>query len=133
MSIPFSTDDSTLETLLDHARLQVWRGTLVEATHRCGQRNRTCGDEVFFDVRLCQDRIAEIRFIGRGCFVSQAAASLLCERIVNHTLSELRGLSTVQWLGFDPAQLSRMRQRCCLLGIEALQKLLDSPEQCRVK
>jgi len=126
------SDNSTLDTLLDHARSQVWRGGLSGGTHRCKERNRTCGDEIAFELLLRGDRIADVRFTGRGCFLSQATASLLCERIVQHTLSELRGLSAGELLGFDPATVSPMRQRCCLLGIEALQNLLAAPERCRI-
>lgn len=124
-------NESTLDTLLDYARLPVWRGSLSGGTHYCRQRNRTCGDEVAFELLLHGDRIADIRFTGRGCFLSQATASLLCERIVQRTLSELRELSAEELLGFDPATVSPMRQRCCLLGVEALQNLLAAPEQCR--
>ncbi|WP_437191557.1 iron-sulfur cluster assembly scaffold protein [Planctomicrobium sp. SH527] len=118
------TELSSLDDLLDHARSSRWRGTLVSPTHRGRVRNATCGDEVSLELEIVADRVEKIRFQGRGCFLSQATASLLCERVSGAHLDALRSQTPSELLGFHPNQLSTNRQRCCLLAVEAWQQVL---------
>lgn len=118
--------ETVVDDLLDHARASRWRGELSTATHHVRQRNLTCGDEVALAIQLRGGIIEDIRFQGRGCFVSQAAASLLCERIIGQSTEYLQCSSVPELLGFDPKQLSMNRQRCCLLAVQALQQVLCS-------
>lgn len=123
-----SLNDAIFDDLLDHARASRWRGELPTATLRFRQRNPTCGDEVALAIQLQEGIIEDIRFQGTGCFVSQAAASLLCERIIGQSVEHLQQCSVQKLLGFDPTGLSMNRQRCCSLGVEALRVLL---QRCR--
>jgi len=117
-------DDTAFDELLDHARSSQWRGELPGATHRVRQRNPTCGDEVALAVRFQEGIIQDVRFQGKGCFVSQASASLLCEHVEGRPLAELQQQSCSDLLGFDPARLATGRQGCVRLAYTAWQKLL---------
>jgi len=43
--------------------------------------NPLCGDEVTVYAKLRDGKVANIRFTGRGCSISQASASMLTERL----------------------------------------------------
>jgi len=120
-------NDAAFDDLLDHARSSRWRGELPTATHRVRQRNPACGDEVSLALQLREGTIQDIRFQGKGCFVSQAAASMLCERVLGQSIERLQHVTLPDLLGFDPMQISMNRQRCCTLGVDALRGLL---QQC---
>jgi nitrogen fixation NifU-like protein len=76
--------------LWDHADSTDFRGTLAGATHESLAVNRLCGDEVHLQLRMDgTGRVEAARFMARGCRVSQAAASLLCECIEGFRREEL--------------------------------------------
>jgi len=65
------------ELILDHYRRPRNKGTLEQATHAVSLNNPLCGDEIDLQLRVDGDIIKEVRFIGRGCSISQAAASMM--------------------------------------------------------
>ncbi len=67
------------ELILDHYRRPRNKGTLEGATHSVSLNNPLCGDEIDLQLRVDGDVIKEARFIGRGCSISQAAASMMTQ------------------------------------------------------
>ena len=81
------------EVILDHSRHPRHFGTLAGATHTGEGYNPLCGDRV--KVHLAIDgsgRIAEIKFEGKGCAISQASASLMTDMLVGRTVAEAEKL-----------------------------------------
>jgi len=81
--------------IVDHSKAPRHRGPLPGATHEATVDNPLCGDEV--TLRLVVDgddggRIRAAAFEGRGCAVSQAAASVLVTRLAGVDLDEARAL-----------------------------------------
>ena len=73
---------SELETLyqqliLDHSRHPDGFGDTTGWQPQSRQINPTCGDDITLALRLEGGRIAEVRWQGSGCAISQASASLL--------------------------------------------------------
>lgn len=90
-------DDSLRElyqdVILDHSRHPRHFGPLAEATHRGEGHNPLCGDRVNIHLVLDADsRIAEIKFEGKGCAISQASASLMTEMLTGRTVEEAEKL-----------------------------------------
>ncbi len=85
-------DDLYREVILDHYSHPRNKGTLEPADIKVEGTNPLCGDELSIFVRLERGKIAEARFIGRGCSISQASASMMTEQITGKTLGEARGL-----------------------------------------
>lgn len=85
-------DDLYREVILDHYSHPRNKGTLEPADIKVEGTNPLCGDELSIFVRLERGKIAEARFIGRGCSISQASASMMTEQIIGKTLGEARGL-----------------------------------------
>jgi nitrogen fixation NifU-like protein len=139
------TPDAALEELyreviLDHYKHPRNRGRLdgpgAEAVEL---QNPTCGDEIRLSVRVQDDRLADLRFEGRGCSISMASASLMTEACRGLTRDEavalcagfkamLAGAGEPERLG-DLAALSGVAQfpvrvKCATLGWNALLRAL---------
>jgi nitrogen fixation protein NifU and related proteins len=67
------------ELILDHYRRPRNKGTLVDATHSVSLNNPLCGDEIDLHLRVEGDVIRDVRFVGRGCSISQASASMMTQ------------------------------------------------------
>lgn len=76
------------EILLDHYHMPRNQGQLDDATVTVDGVNPLCGDELTFDLKFDGDRIAAIRFRGKGCAISMASASMLTEVLQGKTLAE---------------------------------------------
>jgi nitrogen fixation NifU-like protein len=83
-------DDLYQDIILDHHRRPRNRGRM-EAPSGVGEGfNPLCGDELSVFVKLDGNKIADVKFIGQGCAISQAAASLMTVRVKGKTLPEAR-------------------------------------------
>jgi len=76
------------ELILDHYRRPRNKGVLPQPTHTVVLNNPLCGDEIDLQLRLEDDVIKDIRFIGRGCSISQAAASMMTQLVKDHRRSD---------------------------------------------
>src|SRR5437899_2176749 len=66
------------EQILDHYKHPRNKGSLPGATKNARDTNPLCGDEVVLHLKVDgSDRIADVRFEGQGCAISQASASML--------------------------------------------------------
>jgi nitrogen fixation protein NifU and related proteins len=74
-------DDLYREIILDHYRNPRHKGALEPFDRHVEANNPACGDEIDLRVRLAGDAIEAIAFTGRGCSISQASASMLCESV----------------------------------------------------
>jgi SUF system NifU family Fe-S assembly protein len=94
------------DAVLDHFQNPRNAGELDSADAKVEVSNPVCGDVLQLAVRMDGERIAEARFLCRGCTTSIACASLLTEQLRHRTLAEARSLtaqSLSQSLGGLPA------------------------------
>jgi nitrogen fixation NifU-like protein len=80
------------DIILDHNRRPRNYGALEGATRRVEGRNPLCGDELTLWVRLDGDTISDVRFVGTGCAVSRASASLMTTAVKGKTRAEAEAL-----------------------------------------
>jgi nitrogen fixation NifU-like protein len=78
--------------ILDHNRRPRNFGELAGADRRAEGRNPLCGDQVTVFVKLDGDRLAEVRFVGQGCAISKASASLMTAAVAGKNVAEADGL-----------------------------------------
>jgi nitrogen fixation NifU-like protein len=78
------------EAVLDHFRNPRNAGELPDATVTVEVSNPVCGDILKLAVRIAGGRIAEARFLCRGCTTSIACASILTEHLSRRKLGEAR-------------------------------------------
>ena len=80
------------EVILDHSRHPRHFGALDHPSHRADGHNPLCGDKVSVTLDVKDGRIADIRFTGKGCAISQASASLMSEMLAGRTVAEAEKL-----------------------------------------
>lgn len=108
------------EQILDHYRNPRNHGTLDPADATFEDTNPLCGDRVRMDIQLADGRIADIRFSGRGCAISQATASMLTELARGQTIEEVRALTKEDVLEEIGIPISPARIKCALLPLKVL-------------
>lgn len=69
------------DVILDHNRNPRNFGPLEGANAQAQGHNPLCGDQLQLYLRLEGDRVADVRFEGKGCAISTASASLMTEAI----------------------------------------------------
>ncbi|HET7757772.1 MAG TPA: SUF system NifU family Fe-S cluster assembly protein [Steroidobacteraceae bacterium] len=80
------------DVILDHNRQPRNFGRLDGGARHADGHNPLCGDRLTVFVRLEGERIADIRFEGRGCAISTASASLMTEAVKGRPRAEVRAL-----------------------------------------
>ncbi len=108
------------EELLDHYENPSNYGTLPNPDISHEEDNPLCGDKIRMDLLVEDDTIKEVRFSGHGCTISQAAASMLTEKIEGKTLTEIKKLSRDDILDMIGIELGPVRVKCALLALKVL-------------
>ena len=81
------------EVILDHSRHPRHYGALDQASHKAEGYNPLCGDRVTVYLKLDADgRVADIKFEGKGCAISQATASMMTDMLKGRTAAEAEKL-----------------------------------------
>ena len=123
------SDELYDDHILDHFESPYHKGHLDCPTCSHSDRNPICGDQVTLELRIDENhRVTDAFFDGKGCAISQAAASILCETIEGKSLSELRDFQAKDMLDLLKVQLTASRQKCGLLGFKVLKTMLYSLE-----
>src|SRR5213080_1740957 len=91
--------------LLDHFQNPRNAGEITDPDASVQLENPACGDILKLTLRVTDGRIAEIRFLAKGCVPAMACGSLLTEPVQGKTLKEaskLRREELVQAIGGLP-------------------------------
>ncbi|MFB6117020.1 Fe-S cluster assembly sulfur transfer protein SufU [Halosegnis sp.] len=118
-----SGSDMYRQQILDHYKNPRNYGELDDATFEHVGENPMCGDTIKLFVKLedDDDTVEYVSFIGDGCAISQASASLLSEELQGKSLDEIRGMDRddiTEMLGVD---ISPMRVKCAVLAEKVAQ------------
>ncbi len=76
------------QVIMDHYQRPRNRGELEDADLEEYLLNPLCGDEVTVYANFRDGKVAEVKFGGRGCSISQASASMMTERLMGKSLEE---------------------------------------------
>jgi nitrogen fixation protein NifU and related proteins len=113
-------DDLYRENILEHYKHPRNQGTLEHPDITYEDANPLCGDRIRMDLKLENGRIAQIRFSGHGCSISQAAASMLCEAVEGKSLEDVKKLGRDDVLEMLGIELGPVRLKCGLLALKTL-------------
>lgn len=80
------------EVILDHNRRPRNFRELPPPAHRAEGFNPLCGDRLTLFVDLDGDVIRDLSFVGSGCAISKASASLMTEALKGKTVAEAERL-----------------------------------------
>jgi nitrogen fixation NifU-like protein len=114
-------DDLYRENILQHYKNPHHWGELPDADFEAEDLNPLCGDELKVQLKVDDDgKIADVRFSGHGCAISQASASMASDEIVGMPVDDLLKLDrdfVLDLLGID---ISATRLKCALLSLKVL-------------
>ncbi len=116
------------EAILDELRHPQNKGELPDADVTIHETNASCGDDVTVLIKFDStgEKIANLKWHGQGCAISQAAMSFLSEKIKGMSLNEIKAIQQADvesLLGLEePIAYGRMK--CLLLGLHAVHKAL---------
>jgi nitrogen fixation protein NifU and related proteins len=109
------------EQLMDHYRHPRHSGSINSPDFCSDSFNPSCGDSVQFMGNVTDVCISDIAFTGSGCVISQAASSMLAERVKGKSISEVLSFKSEEMVALVGLKLGPNRMRCALLCLEALQ------------
>jgi nitrogen fixation protein NifU and related proteins len=112
------------EYILDHYRNPRNYGKLDRPNAHAEDSNPLCGDQLAIDLEVEDDRVTAVRFQGRGCAISQAAASMLSEMIEGKTVEEVVQLGKDDVLDALGIPISPARTKCAFLSLRVLHRSL---------
>jgi len=113
-------DDLYRDNILDHYKNPRNFGELDAHDLEFHDHNPLCGDELGVHIRVEDGKIADLRFHGHGCAISQAAASISSEELIGMPVDDVGDLSAdwvIEQLGIN---ISPTRRKCALLSLKVL-------------
>src|SRR2546425_8118494 len=80
------------QVILDHSRSPRNFGKLEGANRTAQGHNPLCGDNITLYLLMEGDQIKDISFLGSGCAISKASASILTAALKGKTKAEVKAL-----------------------------------------
>jgi nitrogen fixation NifU-like protein len=99
------------QVIMDHYQRPRNRGELEDADLEEHLLNPLCGDEVTVYANFRDGKVADVKFGGRGCSISQASASMMTERLSGKNREE--------------AEVEISRFKAMMVGEEAFPEMDD--------
>ena len=127
--------ETRLAWLVDHYRRPRHVGTLPDADARVPGGNPGCGDIItmYLKAEPGENRVAAVSFEGVGCTLSQAAASILAERINKDrpSFEEILEYPQEQMIELLGRDIAEARPGCALLALGTLKGAVKTVEMNR--
>ena len=133
--------------ILDHNRRPRNFRELTDADRRSEGRNPLCGDQLTVWLKMSGDRIEDASFMGSGCAISKASASMMTAAVKGKTRSEaselfdrfhdlVTGNATArpddpalgQFAAFSGVSRFPLRVKCASLAWHALKAALEGDQ-----
>ena len=117
------------EVILDYYKKPPNKGAMKDADAKFKDWNPLCGDEVEVYLKFNSGKIAEFKFEGDGCAISQASTAMLGEYLVGKPSKEVEKMSNDDVLGMLHINVTPVRTKCALLGFNAIKKAIHWHER----
>lgn len=108
------------EEILEHYKYPKNKGKLEKPDITYFDTNPLCGDDCQIDIKLKKDRVEEVKFLAKGCAISQAATSMLTEMVEGKSLEEIKKIGKQEILSALGLELGPVRLKCALLCLKVL-------------
>ncbi len=140
-------DNLYRQVILDHYRnkqnFEEFEGEQVRKVH---YKNPTCGDVMTLFLLIEQDHVVKAAFIGEGCSISMASASMMTGLIENKSLQEIASFRVAieelirsgklpdkinlgDSLSLQGVHKLKARHNCALMTWQALDKILKGEKE----
>ncbi len=80
------------EVIFDHNRHPRNFHAMTDANHTADGHNPLCGDQLTIYAKIHDGIVEEASFVGHGCAISKASASLMTEAVKGKPISEVEAL-----------------------------------------
>ncbi len=122
-----SSADIYREIILDYYRNPRNYGKIQNPDIAQRDSNPLCGDELEMHLNIKDDKVADVKFTGKGCAISQASASMLTELILGKDFEYVKKLTKEDILdNLGLHDLGPARIKCALLSLKVLKSGLYS-------
>ena len=138
-----SSADIYREIILDYYRNPRNYGKIQNPDIAQKDSNPLCGDELEMHLNIKDNKVADVKFTGKGCAISQASASMLTELIIGKDFEYVKKLTKEDILdNLGLHDLGPARIKCALLSLKVLkygiysylsEKLKDTASADKIK
>lgn len=106
------------ENILDHYKHPHNFGEMKnpDVTHH--ENNPLCGDALDLFLKIQDGKVADVTFVGKGCAISQASASMLTDAIKGKSISDVEKMTKETILEMLGITLSPVRLKCAMLSLD---------------
>ena len=118
-------DDFYRENILDHYKNPRNHGHIDQPSAVAEGVNPLCGDELAIELKVEDGVVTDVRYNGRGCAISQAAASMLSDAVKGKPLEQLSEIGKDDVLDELGIPLSPIRLKCAMLSVGVLKVALN--------
>ncbi|KHF41143.1 Fe-S cluster assembly sulfur transfer protein SufU [Halalkalibacter okhensis] len=117
------------QVIMDHYKNPRNRGEFDGDTVTVNMNNPTCGDRIQIQMKVEDDKVTDAKFVGEGCSISLASASMMTQAIKGLKLDEAVAMSNI----FSDMMLGKEYddERFDLGDIEALQGVAKFPARIK--
>ncbi len=116
------------ENILDHYKHPHNFGEMKHPHVRHREHNPLCGDTLDVFLKFGDGKIKDISFVGKGCAISQASASMLTDAIKGKTVAEIERMTKENVLELLGITLSPVRLKCAMLSLDTLKNAIHIHE-----
>ena len=107
--------------ILEHYKNPRNFGELQPHDLEAHDHNPLCGDELGVHLLIDEDgTIADLRFHGQGCAISQASASIASEEMIGMKADEVARLGADWIIDLLGIEISPTRRKCALLSLKVM-------------
>lgn len=134
-------DELYREIILEHYRSPKRKRHVEGQNRHADGSNPLCGDQIEVEARIEDGRLADVGFVGRGCSISQASASLMSDwvagRPIDEALAAVGAFQQMMTSGEAPSEVDLgdaeallgvakfpVRVKCASLGWKTLEQAL---------
>lgn len=112
------------QNIMEHYHNPKNKRIILEPSAEGKGKNASCGDLISFYLKMDGDTVADAAFVGVGCAISQAASSMLSDKIIGMKINDVRALAPGDVYNMLGVKISSGRVSCALLGYEAMGQAL---------
>jgi|TARA_Y100000310_G_scaffold302635_1_gene340204 nitrogen fixation NifU-like protein len=118
----FMNEQMYMEHIMDLYKNPLNFGILENSDFKDKCFNPSCGDEVEVQVKVNNNKVEDVKFIGRGCAISVASASILTDHIKGKSLEELKNLKAEDVIDLVGIQVGPARVKCITCSLISLRE-----------
>ena len=118
------SEDMYQANILEHYRSPHNYGALEGHNIAIKDVNPLCGDIIEIQMIAENGKIEDIRFLGKGCAISQASASMLTDEVKGKLIDDVLKFDKDNILEMLGVEISPARLKCAFLSLKVLRMCL---------